>query len=132
MPQVRPKPDNPEVQRRNATARRSSGTHEIFTTGALVLATFHSPKEKFIGAVLSLTAEGISLCGLELGSLTDFTSRTRSGEAAQPAFLFFPMHRLERLELDAADGDIPSVQQQFEERTGKKLSELFAGKRRRA
>jgi hypothetical protein len=74
-----------------------------FRPGIMVLVTLGNPREKFWGAILSLTPEGLSLRGVELFS---------------PGVVFLPMHRLERMELDLPDGSIPSLSQRFTSKTG--------------
>ncbi len=87
-----------------------------FTAGTLVVVTLHTPREKFWGAILELTAAGVSLRGVDLDSFEDFVSLLKAGEA-DPVTVFFPMHRVERLELDAHNGVIPSIAERFEEKT---------------
>ena len=48
----------------------------------------------------------------------------KAGENATPASVFFPMHRVERIELDARNGDIPSLSERFENRTGQEFTAL--------
>ncbi len=102
-----------------------------FAAGALVLVTLHSPKEKFWGALLELTAAGVSVCGVDLNSFEDFTALMKTGEAS-PSTVFFPMHRVERIETDARSGPIPAIAEQFEERTGREAHALFLPARRRS
>lgn len=89
-----------------------------FPRGALVILTLSNPREKLWGAVLALRPEGLSLCGVELASFDDLLSMIKEGEAASPAVIFFPMHRIERMELDLPDGNLPSLSQRFTARTG--------------
>jgi len=89
-----------------------------FRAGIMVVVTLASPREKFWGAILSLTAEGLSLCGAELASFDDLVSLVKDGEPFSPGVLFFPMHRVERMELDLPDGTIPSLSQRFTSKTG--------------
>ncbi|MGH2397385.1 MAG: hypothetical protein ACRD2Q_11750 [Terriglobales bacterium] len=89
-----------------------------FRAGALVLVTLNTPREKFWGAVLEITPAGVSIRGLDLNSFDDFARLLRAGEPATPGMVFFPMHRVERMELDARNGDIPSLRERFEEKTG--------------
>jgi hypothetical protein len=89
-----------------------------FRPGIMVLVTLSNPREKFWGAILSLTAEGLTLCGVELASFDDFVSLVKDGEPFSPGVVFFPMHRLERMELDLPDGSIPSLSQRFTSKTG--------------
>ena len=42
----------------------------------------------------------------------------RDGEPFTPAVVFFPMHRVERVELDLPDGSLPSLSQRFLAKTG--------------
>ncbi len=89
-----------------------------FPPGAIVIATLSNPREKFWGAVLSLAPEGLSIRGIELASLEDLVSLIREKEPYTLNVIFFPMHRVERIELDQPDGNIPSLAQRFSERTG--------------
>jgi hypothetical protein len=84
----------------------------------MVIVTMGNPREKFWGAILGMRAEGIGLCGIELASFEDLVSMVKEGEAFSPSVVFFPMHRVERVELDLPDGNIPSVTQRFSASTG--------------
>jgi len=68
--------------------------------GQLVLVTLNNPREKFWGVMLSLTPAGVSVRGVDLQSLDDFTQLIKSGEPASASVVFFPMHRLQRIEED--------------------------------
>jgi hypothetical protein len=89
-----------------------------FRAGIMVLVTLGDPREKFWGAILSLAPEGLSLCGVELASFDDLVSLVKDGEPFSSGVVFFPMHRLERMELDLPDGNIPSLSQRFTSKTG--------------
>ena len=93
----------------------------------MVVLTLGNPREKFWGAILALTAEGLSLSGAELASFDDLVSLVKDGEPFSPAVVFFPMHRIERMELDLPDGNIPSLSQRFESKTGKSPLDLLVG-----
>jgi hypothetical protein len=95
-----------------------------FTKGAIVLVTLNTPREKFWGAVLDISASGIAMRGIDLNSFDDFARLINAGENATPASVFFPMHRVERIELDARNGDIPSLSERFENRTGRDFASL--------
>ena len=96
----------------------STKTREPFVPGALVIATLCNPREKFWGMILALAAEGLSLSGAELASFEDLAVMVRDGEPFTPAVVFFPMHRIERVELDLPDGGLPSLSQRFLAKTG--------------
>ncbi len=95
-----------------------AGIENPFRPGAIVLLTLGNPREKFWGAILALTAQGLSLAGIELGSFEDLVSMIKAGDPASRGVVFFPMHRVERVELDAPDGGIPSLSQRFTAKTG--------------
>jgi hypothetical protein len=99
---------------------------DIFVPGALVIATLCNFREKFWGMILALAPEGLSLSGAELASFEDLTVMVRDGEPFTPAVVFFPMHRIERVELDLPDGSLPSLSQRFLARTGLEPSAAIA------
>jgi hypothetical protein len=89
-----------------------------FSPGSMVVVTLGNPRDKFWGMVLSLAPEGLSLSGIELASFEDLVVMVKDGEPVSPAIVFFPMHRIERVELDLADGNLPSLSQRFSAKTG--------------
>ncbi len=106
-----------------------------FAHGAMVVVTLGNPRDKFWGKILSLAAEGVSMSGIELASFEDFVLMVKDGEPFSPAVVFFPMHRIERIELDLADGTLPSLSQRFTSKTGLDAADAFrspAGDGRRA
>jgi hypothetical protein len=114
--------DNRAMEKNASTPVRG----EPFTTGALVIATLSNPREKFWGMILALAPEGLSLSGAELASFEDLTLMVRDGEPFTPAVVFFPMHRIERVELDLPDGPLPSLSQRFLSKTGLEPSAALA------
>jgi hypothetical protein len=101
-------------------------TREVFIPGAIVIANLSNPREKFWGMILALAPEGLSLSGAELASFEDLTVMVRDGEPFTPAVVFFPMHRIERVELDLPDGSLPSLSQRFFAKTGQQPSVALA------
>ena len=83
-----------------------------------MLVTLGNPREKFWGAILAISLQGLSVCGIELASLDDVVSMVKAGEPFSPGVVFFPMHRVERVELDLPDGDMSSIAQRFSAKTG--------------
>ena len=96
-----------------------------FRPGALVIATLANPREKFWGAILHLSTVGLSLRGVDLSSFDDFITQIRDGEPFTSGVMFFPMHRVERLELDLPEGNIPSLAQRFAQKTGQDPAPLL-------
>ena len=91
----------------------------VFARGAMVLVTLTSPREKFWGVILELTPLGLGMRGVNLNSLDDFARLVREGEPASASAVFFPMHRVERIELDLASGGIPSLGERFAAQSGR-------------
>jgi len=112
--------DNRSMQKKAATSGRAArnGTQEVFVPGAVVVVTLCNPREKFWGNILALAHEGLSLSGVELASFEDLAVMVKDGEPFSPAVVFFPMHRIERVELDLPDGSLPSLSQRFLAKTG--------------
>src|SRR6201997_4540830 len=115
-----------EKQSPNGTPAALAKAREPFLPGALVIATLSNPREKFWGMILALAPEGLSLSGAELASFEDLTVMVRDGEPFTPAVVFFPMHRIERVELDLPDGGLPSLSQRFKAKTGLEPSAALA------
>lgn len=105
-----------------------------FRPGAIVIATLSNPREKFWGAILQLSAEGLALRGVDVASFDDLALQIKNDEPFTSGVVFFPMHRLERMELDLPEGNILSLAQRFAEKTGKDpapllVSEFLSGGR---
>ena len=98
-----------------------------FAEHSVVLVTLNSPREKYWGAVIAISAAGVSLRGIDLHSFEDFARQVKNGEEVQPNSVFFPMHRVERMELDARNGEIPSMQERFATKAGREFVALVTG-----
>jgi hypothetical protein len=97
-----------------------------FGSGSVVLVTLNNPREKYWGAVIAVTPAGVALRGVDLNSFDDFIRQLNQGDDVTPHTVFFPMHRVERMELDTRNGGIPALQDRFESKTGRSCTELFA------
>jgi hypothetical protein len=93
--------------------------------GQIVLVTLQNPREKFWGILLALTPAGASLRGVDLQSLDDFTQLVKSGEVTTAGVIFFPMHRVQRIEVDSRSGELPSLADQFVAKTGIDVGKFF-------
>ena len=96
-----------------------------FDDGSAVLLTLHSPRQKFFGLLLRLTTAGVELRSVALESLDDLARQIRAGERAGPSTVFFPMHRVERMELDEASGELASLAESFRAKAGCSLEDVF-------
>lgn len=93
--------------------------------GEIVVLTMHSPREKIWGIVQEIGLSGIFIRGVDLNAFNEFVRQAQNGEHLYGfTTSFFPMWRVERLSRDENDGDIPSLLQQFESRTGLRIEEI--------
>ncbi|HEX3102488.1 MAG TPA: hypothetical protein VHQ01_11875 [Pyrinomonadaceae bacterium] len=91
--------------------------------GETVIAIMHSPREKLLGRLEDISPAGISMRAIELGYFDDWCQSIASGEPhLSMTDYFFPMWRVERISRDD-NGDLPSMSEQFESRTGERLGD---------
>lgn len=91
----------------------------------MVLLVLGNPREKFWGQLLALSEAGVSLRGIDLESFDDSATMLKAGEPFTPTTVFFPMHRVERMELDVRSGGLPSLSERFRLQTGRDPVRLF-------
>ena len=95
-----------------------------FSSGEIVTIILHSPREKLLGVLDEISAAGVALRGIDLNYYEDWSRSIASGEPhLNMADYFFPMWRVEKVTRDEANGEIPSMAEQFESRTGRKFEE---------
>ena len=100
----------------------------VFSPGSMIILTLAGPREKFWGALLSIQPAGIAVCGIDLNSFDEYARLARAGEAL-PTSVFFPMHRVERMETDAPATGVTSLSEQFRAISGANPSDIFLGAR---
>ena len=124
--------DNRPVEKKSSSGSVSSASHAHgpFVPGVLVVVTLGNPREKFWGMILALAPEGLSLSGADLASFEDIAAMVKEGEPFTPAVVFFPMHRIERVDLDVSDGTLSSLSQRFHAKTGLDPSAALAPSRK--
>jgi len=97
-----------------------------FHTGAFVITTLASPREKFWGVILNLNDQGLSLRGVDLAAFEDLVATIKAGDEFTSGVVFFPMHRIERIELDLPEGSIHSLAERFREKTGHEAAVILS------
>ncbi len=94
-----------------------------FEPGTPVLLYLHSPREKVIGALVSLHAAGIEVRGIDLSAFDDWLRQEARRE--EPGLglvtLFYPMNRVERMERDETVGSLEGFADRFRRETGRTL-----------
>ena len=94
-------------------------------TGEPVLIVLQNPREKIWGILREINGAGVFVRGIDLNSFEEFVLSVVHEEPFYGlSEQFFPMWRVERISRDDPDGDIPSMDQQFSERTGSTLADL--------
>ncbi len=93
--------------------------------GESVIAVLHTPREKLLGILDEISQAGISLRAIELSYFDDWCTSIAKGEPYLPmSDYFIPMWRVEKLTRDAGTDDMPSMTDNFEQRTGRHLGEF--------
>ena len=64
-------------------------------------------------------------CPVDVSSFDDLAAQIKNGEAFTSGVIFFPMHRVERMELDLPEGNLLSLAQRFAEKTGQDPAPLL-------
>lgn len=94
-------------------------------TGDSVIAILREPREKIVGILHEINAAGVFVRGIDLGYFDEWTRAIKNGEPfLQMQDYFFPMWRVERLSKDESTAEIPSLAEQFRQRTGFDLVEF--------
>ena len=93
-----------------------------------VLVILHSPREKVWGQLCDLNPAGITIHGLDLNAFDEWLKQCGTEEESRLATIFYPLYRVERMELDETLGDIPSLEQQFQQRTHLTLKEYLSAR----
>jgi len=94
--------------------------------GTPVLVVLYSPREKCWGMLDEIAGAGVFLRGLDLKAFDDWISAVVHREPFLGlGSMFFPMWRVERIAKDETSGEVPSLCQQAEQRTGLSFDDLM-------
>ncbi|MGH9327242.1 MAG: hypothetical protein ACRD2B_11250 [Terriglobia bacterium] len=95
--------------------------------GAVVLVTLTNPSEKVWGFLLELKPEGIKISGSSIDAFEDLIRQARLNEALddKTVSVFFPMHRVERIERRGAEALMDSFSSRFREAVGVTVQEYI-------
>ena len=88
--------------------------------GTPVILYLQNPKEKVWGLLISLEAPGVEVRGLDLQAFDDWM-RQEARQADRdlgPCTLFYPMHRIERVERDETVGPVLGYADRFAREVG--------------
>lgn len=87
---------------------------------AYVVVYLHSPRERWWGLLRAVSPAGVRLRGLSLDSFEPWARAVARREDAgiAPTSIFFPMHRIERIDEDESTLSVASHADRFREWTG--------------
>jgi methylmalonyl-CoA epimerase len=96
-------------------------------SGSVVLLYLREPQEKLWGVLRRLDATGAVVEGIDLGSFEDWIAQIEREETSivGPSMIFVPLLRVEKLLLDRSSGDLPSLAERFERRTGRTVLQVL-------
>ena len=87
--------------------------------GESVIIILQNPREKIVGILHEINASGIFVRGIDLTYFDDWTRSIVDNEPYLPMQdYFFPMWRVERMSKDESSFEMPSMAEQFQQRTG--------------
>jgi len=93
--------------------------------GEAIIAVLHTPREKLFGILDEITSAGVGIRGIDLSYFDDWCASIANCEPYLPmSDYFIPMWRVEKITRDASTNDSPSLAEQFEKRTGRRLDEF--------
>lgn len=93
----------------------------------IVIVSLGAPKEKVWGQLLQLDIKGVTVRGIDLNSFDDFVRQIVAREEFTVGMtqVFYPMYRVERIELDESSGSIPSLSERFHNLVGLSIQEYL-------
>jgi hypothetical protein len=93
--------------------------------GESVLIVLHSPREKLLGILDEIAPAGVFARVIDLAYFDDWCRSIANNEPYLPMNdCFIPMWRVERITRDEGTEGLPSMSDQFEGKTGKKLEDM--------
>ena len=95
--------------------------------GSTVIVYLQGPKEKVWGVLVSLTASGVVLRGIDLATFDDWMRQEARGEEELIGLttVFYPMHRVVRRERDETVGPLTSYADRFAREVGKSVGAVL-------
>jgi hypothetical protein len=97
--------------------------------GAVVIVHCMNPKEKLWGVLLRLDPVGVTVRGMDVGSVEDWMRQesTDGDRSLAPSTFLVPSHRLVRIDLDESSGAVPGFADRFRAMCGRPVEEALCG-----
>jgi hypothetical protein len=95
--------------------------------GTTVIIYLQGPKEKVWGVLVSLTSSGVVLRGIDLATFDDWMRQEARGEEELIGLntIFYPMHRVVRMERDETVGPLTSYADRFAREVGRSVGAVL-------
>lgn len=95
--------------------------------GSTIVVYLQGPKEKVWGVLVSLNASGVVLRGIDLATFDDWMRQEARGEEELIGLttIFYPMHRVIRLERDETVGPLTSYADRFAREVGRSVGAVL-------
>ena len=94
-------------------------------TGESIIIILQNPREKIFGVLQEISAAGVFVRGIDLEYFDEWMTAIKNEEPFLPMQdSFYPMWRVERISKDETSDVMPSMAEQFEERTGLKIDDF--------
>jgi len=95
--------------------------------GTTVVIYLQGPKEKVWGVLVSLTPAGVVLRGIDLATFDDWMRQEARGEEELIGLttIFYPMHRVVRMERDETVGPLTSYADRFAREVGRSVGAVL-------
>jgi len=95
--------------------------------GSTVVIYLQDPKEKVWGVLVSMTPAGVVLRGIDLATFDDWMRQEARGEEELIGLttIFYPMHRVVRMERDETVGPLTSYADRFAREVGKSVGAVL-------
>ena len=94
-------------------------------SGEVIIIILQNPREKIFGVLHEINSAGIFVRGIDLDYFDEWTTAIKNDEQYLPMQdSFYPMWRVERISRDEGSDGMSSMAEQFEQRTGLKITEF--------
>ena len=95
--------------------------------GSTIVVYLQGPKEKVWGVLVSLTPAGVVLRGIDLATFDDWMRQEARGEEELIGLttVFYPMHRVVRMERDETVGPLTSYADRFAREVGRSVGAVL-------
>ncbi len=94
-------------------------------SGEIIIVILQNPREKVLGVLHEISAAGVFVRGIDLNYFDDWVKAIKTDEPILPMQdSFYPMWRVERISRDEDSSGLPSMAEQFAQKTGLQITDF--------